>query len=205
MRYVTECRQVYSTLRMLRSFYVNDICYRRFEKSNSFPLVSCVIFCRTHFCRFSFGHCVVCPTSIFGFWLPHWHIQTFPVCLLKKRWTFPAMSIIHVYPVLHVNMWKLKHPYAGLLYSYHFTDMVYCLLTWYGQAINTWQLTLTNYQSILFCTFLTTFPCPNHMHVLFVQIDLSFMFYIFRVFIVLHIRQLQTTLYLQLGIYCILY
>jgi hypothetical protein len=28
------------------------------------------------FCTFSFNHCVVCPSSIYGFWLPLWYIQT---------------------------------------------------------------------------------------------------------------------------------
>jgi len=28
------------------------------------------------FCTFSFGHCVVCPSSIYGFWLPLWYLQT---------------------------------------------------------------------------------------------------------------------------------
>ena len=42
------------------------------------PLVVCVCFedrCLS-FCPFSFGHCVVCPSSIYGFWLPIWYIQT---------------------------------------------------------------------------------------------------------------------------------
>ena len=25
---------------------------------------------------FSFGHCVVCPSSSYGFWLPHYYLQT---------------------------------------------------------------------------------------------------------------------------------
>jgi hypothetical protein len=25
---------------------------------------------------FSFGYCVVCSSSIYGFWLPHWYLQT---------------------------------------------------------------------------------------------------------------------------------
>ena len=29
------------------------------------------------FCAFSFGHCVVCSSSIYGFWLPLWCLQTF--------------------------------------------------------------------------------------------------------------------------------
>jgi hypothetical protein len=28
------------------------------------------------FCPFSFGHCVVCSSSIYGFWLPLWYLQT---------------------------------------------------------------------------------------------------------------------------------
>ena len=41
-------------------------------------LVLCVCFvdhCLS-FCNFSFGHCVVCPSSIYGLWLPLWHLQT---------------------------------------------------------------------------------------------------------------------------------
>ena len=33
------------------------------------------------FCTFSFGRCVVCSSSIYGFWLPHWYLQT----LLTRR------------------------------------------------------------------------------------------------------------------------
>ena len=28
------------------------------------------------FCTFSFGHCVVCSSSIYRFWLPFWYLQT---------------------------------------------------------------------------------------------------------------------------------
>jgi hypothetical protein len=28
------------------------------------------------FCPFSFDHCVVCTSSIYGFWLPLWYLQT---------------------------------------------------------------------------------------------------------------------------------
>ena len=28
-------------------------------------------------CPFSFGHCVFCSSSIYGFWLPLWYLQTF--------------------------------------------------------------------------------------------------------------------------------
>jgi len=41
-------------------------------------LVLCVCFvdrCLS-FCTFSFGHCFVCSSSIYRFWLPLWYIQT---------------------------------------------------------------------------------------------------------------------------------
>ena len=36
-------------------------------------------FCRSLFVLLSFFicHCIVCPSSIWGFWLPFWHLQTF--------------------------------------------------------------------------------------------------------------------------------
>ena len=34
------------------------------------------------FCNISFGHCVVCPSSIYGFWLPLCYLQT----LLITNW-----------------------------------------------------------------------------------------------------------------------
>ena len=39
-------------------------------------LVICVVFCRTLFVLFSFGHCVVCPFAFCSFWLPNWYLQT---------------------------------------------------------------------------------------------------------------------------------
>ena len=40
-------------------------------------LVSCICFvdrCLS-FYTFSFGHCIVCSSSIYGFWLPSWYLQ----------------------------------------------------------------------------------------------------------------------------------
>jgi hypothetical protein len=49
-------------------------------------LVLCVCFvdqCLS-FCTFSFGHCVVCSSLIYVFWLPLWYLQT----LLKYNFIF---------------------------------------------------------------------------------------------------------------------
>ena len=42
-------------------------------------LVFCIIFCI--FCLFSFGRCIVCSSSIYGFWMSLWPFQTFLVLL----------------------------------------------------------------------------------------------------------------------------
>ena len=34
------------------------------------------------FCTFSFGHCVFCSSSIYGFWLPLWYLHTLLTRLL---------------------------------------------------------------------------------------------------------------------------
>ena len=38
--------------------------------------VFCVVFCRSLFVTFSFDHCVVSHSSIYGFWLSLWYRQT---------------------------------------------------------------------------------------------------------------------------------
>jgi hypothetical protein len=39
---------------------------------------------------FSFGHCVVCPSSIYGFWLPPWYLQTLLIYL--RYWSLDVMK-----------------------------------------------------------------------------------------------------------------
>jgi len=54
-------------------------------------LVFCVMFCRSLFVLFSCGHCIVCPSSIYGFWLPLWYLQNFLSILENKKW--PVMFV----------------------------------------------------------------------------------------------------------------
>jgi hypothetical protein len=48
--------------------------------TRSLVLYVCFVDRCLSFCTFSFGHCVVCSSSIYGFWLPLWYLQT----LLKQ-------------------------------------------------------------------------------------------------------------------------
>ena len=50
-------------------------------------LVLCVWFvdrCLSFFLLFSFGHCVVCYSSIYGFWLPLWYLQSLLMYMLIR-------------------------------------------------------------------------------------------------------------------------
>jgi hypothetical protein len=42
----------------------------------------CVVFCRSLFFAFSFGHCVARP-SIYGFWLPLWYLLAIVLPVLR--------------------------------------------------------------------------------------------------------------------------
>jgi hypothetical protein len=47
--------------------------------TRSLVLYACFVDRCLSLCTFSFGHCGVCPSSIYGFWLPLWYLQTLPV------------------------------------------------------------------------------------------------------------------------------
>jgi len=44
--------------------------------TRSLVLYVCFVDRCLSFCPLSFGHCGVCPSSIYGFWLPLWYLQT---------------------------------------------------------------------------------------------------------------------------------
>jgi len=46
--------------------------------TRSLVLYVCFVDRCLSFCTFSFGHCVVCSSSIYGFRLPLWYLQTLP-------------------------------------------------------------------------------------------------------------------------------
>ena len=49
--------------------------------TRSLVLYVCFVDRCLSFCTFSFGHCVVYSSSIYGFWLPLWYLQTLLMCL----------------------------------------------------------------------------------------------------------------------------
>ena len=58
--------------------------------TRSLVLYVCFVDCCLSFCTFSFGHCLVCSSLIYGLWLPLWYLQT----LLNIRLTARMYKII---------------------------------------------------------------------------------------------------------------
>ena len=50
--------------------------FSRVRINRSLVVYVCFVDRCLFFCTFSFGHCVVCSSSIFGFWLHLWYLQT---------------------------------------------------------------------------------------------------------------------------------
>jgi hypothetical protein len=46
-------------------------------------LVFCALLYRSLLVFICFGHCIICPSLIYGFWLPLWYLQTFLFNYLK--------------------------------------------------------------------------------------------------------------------------
>jgi len=57
--------------------------------TRSLALYVCFVDRCLSFCTFSFGHYAVCSSSIYGFWLPLWYLQT----LLNKKLDCSVTSI----------------------------------------------------------------------------------------------------------------
>ena len=62
-------------------------------------------------CTFSFVHCVVCSSSIYGFWLPLWYLQT----LLKNKKIPDCRKNSKIYKIdtPHTYIHNNKLPWLG--------------------------------------------------------------------------------------------
>jgi hypothetical protein len=58
------------------------------------------------FCTFSFGHCVVCSSSKYGFWLPLWYLQTLLLTII-----FSYVAVISYY----FSMYRTNAFFRGTL------------------------------------------------------------------------------------------
>jgi hypothetical protein len=58
-------------------------------------------------CTISFGHCVFCSSSIYGFWLPLWYLQTLleNVCGILNFFGINTIQNIHK-PHVYLQLWR---------------------------------------------------------------------------------------------------
>ena len=86
-------------------------------------LVLCVCFvdrCLS-FCPFSFGHYVVCPSSIYGFWIPIWFLQILLNLIMKCGLRFCFIWYVCVYVVNSENSYWWYRPFC--IFSYIVTRL----------------------------------------------------------------------------------
>jgi hypothetical protein len=105
------CRFCRSLFVLLSLFFWSLYCLFFFDlRSLNTPLVSsysvsfslCVCFVDhcLFFCPFSFGHCVVCSSSIYGVWIPLWYLHIVSVlvlcvCFVDRCLSFCPFSFGH--------------------------------------------------------------------------------------------------------------
>jgi len=63
----------------------------------SLVLYVCLVDHCLSLCPISFGHCVVCSSSIYGFWLPLWYLKLFLKFLKIKT----ASGFLYIYVVMY--------------------------------------------------------------------------------------------------------
>jgi hypothetical protein len=76
--------------------------------ARSLVLYVCFVDRCLYFCTFSFGHCVVCSSSIYVFWLPLWYLQTL-LSRLITDWSVENMKIYCVSREVSVYITKEKY------------------------------------------------------------------------------------------------
>ena len=85
--------------------------FSRVRVTRSLVLCVCFVDRRLFFCTFSFDHCVVCSSSIYGFWLPLWYLQTllFSHTHTRNSWIYST--------TMNGNRSKRPHYQNTLLFS----------------------------------------------------------------------------------------
>jgi hypothetical protein len=70
--------------------------------TRSLVLYVCFVDHCLSFCTFSFGHCVVCSSSIYGFWLLLWYLKNLLIKILSQSsLEFSCYSIFLSYSMWH--------------------------------------------------------------------------------------------------------
>ena len=83
--------------------------------TRSLVLYVCFVDRCLSFCTFSFGHCVVCSSSIYGFWLPLWYLQTLLIRYIYYSNLQFLCNVIRYHPSGICDLSRIWLSYLGLL------------------------------------------------------------------------------------------
>jgi hypothetical protein len=108
--------------------------------------------CFVYSCPFVLFHCVVCSSSIYGFWLPLWYLQTFL--------TYYFMTVRTVWYILFFILWQFERCgiFCVSLYDssnsvvYYFIHFLTVRAVWYILISMLWQFERCG----IFCFYLMT-------------------------------------------------
>jgi hypothetical protein len=79
--------------------------FSRVRVTRSLALCVCFVDRCLSFCPFSFGHCVVCSSLIYGFWLLLWYLLTCGT--LYAKWDGTSQREIHLPKVIRIKLFSL--------------------------------------------------------------------------------------------------
>ena len=106
--------------------------------TRSLVLYACFVVRCLYFCPFSFDHCVVCSSSIYGFWLPLWYLLAIVLFVLLRYTDYDCPFDIF-WPLCCLFFFDIRILIAPLISSGH---CVVCSSSIYGFWLPLWYVKL---------------------------------------------------------------
>jgi hypothetical protein len=92
------------------------------------------------FCTFSFGHCVVCSSSIYRFWLPLWYLRTPRTDIINKKTTAKNKAKTQRQNNTKIIYMETKSiPWTRIYVADYFPRLVKALSLKGGRVKQTWK------------------------------------------------------------------
>ena len=80
--------------------------------TRSLVLCECFVYRCLSCCPFSLRHCLVCSSTIYGFWLPLWYLQTLLMYILYLNFGFYFLNRI---PLTLGCLWNISYLYISII------------------------------------------------------------------------------------------
>ena len=124
--------------------------------TRSLVLYVCFVDHCLSFCLFSFDHCVVCSSSIYGFWLTLWYLQALLTIPFDRfvwfRWyIYPYATRVILCNYTHFILNLNRNSFY--LYKKYYTIIVFGLIRPEHEPMSTRTLTFTPLSNCRYCCF----------------------------------------------------